>query len=41
MSAGHMATEVRKAIEGWNYDAVSIGYPGAVKAADPRMNRTI
>jgi polyphosphate glucokinase len=35
MTAGRMAAEVRKAIEGWKYDAVSIGYPGAVKRGRP------
>jgi len=35
MTAGRMATEVRKAIEGWKYDTVSIGYPGAVKRGRP------
>ena len=35
MTAGRMAAEVRKAIEGWKYDAVSIGYPGAVKGGRP------
>ena len=27
--------EVRKAIEGWRYDAISIGYPGVVKDGRP------
>jgi predicted NBD/HSP70 family sugar kinase len=35
MTAAHMAAEVRKATEGWKYDAVSIGYPGAVKGGRP------
>ena len=35
MTAGRMAADVRKAIEGWKYDAVSIGYPGAVKGGRP------
>jgi len=35
MTAARMAAEVRKAIEGWKYDAVSIGYPGAVKHGKP------
>ena len=35
MTAGRMAADVRKAIVGWKYDAVSIGYPGAVKAGRP------
>jgi hypothetical protein len=30
MTAARMAAEVKKAIEGWKYDAVSIGYPGPV-----------
>jgi polyphosphate glucokinase len=30
MSAGRMAAEVKKIAAGWNYDAVSIGYPGPV-----------
>jgi len=35
MTAVRMAAEVRKAIEGWKYDAVSIGYPGSVKHGKP------
>ena len=35
MTAGRMAAEVRKAVDGWSYDAVSIGYPGAVKRGRP------
>jgi polyphosphate glucokinase len=35
MTAARMATAVRKAIDGWKYDAVSIGYPGAVKRGRP------
>jgi predicted NBD/HSP70 family sugar kinase len=35
MTAARMAIEVRKVIEGWKYDAVSIGYPGAVKHGRP------
>jgi polyphosphate glucokinase len=35
MTAARMAAEVRKAVEGWKYDAVSIGYPGAVKRGKP------
>jgi polyphosphate glucokinase len=35
MTAARMADEVRKAIEGWQYDAVSIGYPGAVRRGRP------
>jgi polyphosphate glucokinase len=30
-----MVTELLKAIEGWNYDAVSIGYPGPVIDGKP------
>ena len=35
MTASRMAAAVRKATEGWKYDAVSIGYPGAVKRGKP------
>ncbi len=35
MTAARMATEVRKAVDGWKYDAVSIGYPGVVKHGRP------
>jgi predicted NBD/HSP70 family sugar kinase len=35
MTAARMAAEVRKAIEGWKYDAVSIGYPGVVRHGRP------
>lgn len=35
MTAARMAAAVRKAIEGWEYDAASIGYPGAVKSSRP------
>jgi predicted NBD/HSP70 family sugar kinase len=35
MTASRMAAAVRKATEGWKYDAVSIGYPGAVKHGKP------
>jgi polyphosphate glucokinase len=35
MTAARMAAAVRKATEGWKYDAVSIGYPGAVKHGKP------
>ena len=35
MTAARMAADVRKAIEGWKYDAVSIGYPGVVKHGRP------
>jgi polyphosphate glucokinase len=32
-----MAAQVRKAIDGWKYDAVSIGYPGPVKRGRPAL----
>src|SRR5262245_16555012 len=35
MTAGRMAAAVRKATDGWTYDAVSIGFPGAVKLGKP------
>jgi polyphosphate glucokinase len=35
MTASRMAAAVRNAIEGWQYDVVSIGYPGAVKHGRP------
>lgn len=35
MTALRMAIAVRKAIAGWKYDAVSIGYPGPVKRGKP------
>ncbi len=35
MTAARMAAEVRKATDGWTYDVVSIGYPGAVKDGRP------
>jgi polyphosphate glucokinase len=35
MTAARMAAEVRKATAGWKYDAVSIGYPGAIKGGRP------
>jgi polyphosphate glucokinase len=35
MTAARMAAAVREAIEGWKYDAVSIGYPGVVKDGRP------
>ena len=35
MTPARMAAEVRKATAGWKYDAVSIGYPGAVKRGKP------
>lgn len=35
MTAARMAAEVRKAIDRWKYDAVSIGYPGVVRDGRP------
>ena len=35
MTAARMATAVGKAVTGWKYDAVSIGYPGPVKRGKP------
>jgi hypothetical protein len=39
LSPGRMVAAIKKAIVGWNYDAVTIGYPGPVKdgriAAEP------
>src|SRR5690349_10714645 len=35
MTAARMASEVRKAVADWTYDAVSIGYPGPVKNHKP------
>jgi polyphosphate glucokinase len=35
MTAARMAAAVLKAIDGWKYDVVSIGYPGAVKKGKP------
>ena len=35
MTAARMAADVRKAVEDWNYDMVSIGYPGPVKRGKP------
>jgi polyphosphate glucokinase len=35
MTAARMAAAVRKATEGWSYDAVSIGYPGVVRNGRP------
>jgi polyphosphate glucokinase len=35
MTAARMAAEVLKAVEGWTYDAVSIGFPGVVKNGKP------
>lgn len=40
MTPGEMVRDIRKATRGWQYDAVSIGYPGAVLhgriASEPR-----
>ena len=35
MTAARMAAAVRQVIEGWKYDAVSIGYPGSIKRGKP------
>jgi polyphosphate glucokinase len=35
MTAAHMASAVLRATEGWEYDAVSIGYPGPVAHGKP------
>jgi len=35
MTAARMAVAVRKAVAGWKYDAVSIGYPGPVTRGKP------
>jgi polyphosphate glucokinase len=35
MTAGQMVRRVREAIDGWTYDAVSIGYPGVVLHGKP------
>jgi len=35
MTAARMAADVRKAVAGWKYDVISIGYPGAVKNGRP------
>jgi polyphosphate glucokinase len=35
MTAARMAAEVREAVAGWPYDAVSIGYPGSIKRGKP------
>jgi polyphosphate glucokinase len=35
MTAARMAAAVLKAIDGWKYDAVSIGYPGIVRNGRP------
>ena len=35
MTAARMTAEVRKAIDRWKYEAVSIGYPGVVREGRP------
>ena len=35
MTAKEMVRRVRRAVEGWSYDVVSIGYPGAVLHGKP------
>ena len=35
MTAGQIGRRVREAIDGWTYDAVSIGYPGVVLHGKP------
>jgi ROK family len=35
MTPARMAAAVRKVIDGWKYDAVSIGFPGVVKHGKP------
>ena len=35
MTAALMAAAVRKAVDGWEYDAVSVGYPGIVREGRP------
>jgi predicted NBD/HSP70 family sugar kinase len=35
MTAARMVADVRKALAGWKYDVVSIGFPGAVKNGRP------
>jgi polyphosphate glucokinase len=37
MTAAGMARAVLKSVDGWNYDAVSIGFPGAVKNGKPAL----
>jgi predicted NBD/HSP70 family sugar kinase len=38
MTASKMAAAVLAAVEGWNYDAVSIGYPGPVRNGRPAQD---
>ena len=35
LTPGKMVSEVKKAVQGWNYDAVSVGYPGMVAHGRP------
>src|SRR2546428_4381807 len=35
MTPKEMVRDIRKAVAGWKYDAVSIGYPGAVLHGKP------
>lgn len=35
MTPGHMVREVKKAVKGWGYQAISIGYPGMVAHGRP------
>jgi polyphosphate glucokinase len=35
LTPGKMVSEVKKAVKGWNYDAVSVGYPGMVAHGRP------
>jgi polyphosphate glucokinase len=37
MTAARMAAEVKRVAAGWEYDAVSIGYPGPVKDNGPTL----
>ena len=37
MTPARMAAAVRKAVAGWKYDAVSIGYPGPVRRGKPAV----
>jgi len=40
LTPGRMISEVKKLAQDWNYDAVSIGYPGAVMDGRPIMEPT-
>ena len=35
LTPGKMVAEVKKSVKGWNYDAVSVGYPGMVAHGRP------